>query len=98
MRLITTVFVTCAVVNLGSFEASAQPASAPFHLAEATIATIHSAFSSGQLTCARLTRLYLDRIETYNARGPALRAILTLNPKAMETASEMDRQYAANQS
>src|SRR5438874_6761145 len=37
--------------------AAAQP---PFHLEEATIFTIHSAFASGQLTCTQLTKLYLD--------------------------------------
>jgi amidase len=77
---------------------SAQQARAPFHLQEATIAGIHDAFRAGQLTCAQLTRLYLDRIEAYNLRGPALRAIIAVNPKALETAAEMDRQYRANPS
>jgi Asp-tRNA(Asn)/Glu-tRNA(Gln) amidotransferase A subunit family amidase len=45
-----------------------------------------------------LTRLYLDRIEAYNLRGPALRAVITINPKSAETAAEMDRQYKANPS
>jgi hypothetical protein len=48
------------------------------------------------LTCAQLTRLYLDRIAAYNMQGPALRAIITVNPKAMETAAEMDRSYRAS--
>jgi amidase len=77
---------------------SAQQARAPFHLQEATIAGIHDAFRAGQLTCAQLTRLYLDRIQAYNLRGPALRAIIAVNPKALETAAEMDRQYRANPS
>ncbi|MDQ5873356.1 MAG: amidase family protein, partial [Acidobacteriota bacterium] len=71
---------------------------APFHLQEVTIAGIHGAFAAGQLTCAQLTKLYLDRIEAYNLKGPALHAIITVNPKAMETAAEMDRQYRANSS
>ena len=70
----------------------------PFEFQEATIASIHSALASGELTCTQLTRMYLDRIEAYNLRGPTLRAILTVNPKAMETAAEMDRQYRANPS
>src|SRR5215471_9951960 len=75
--------------------ASAQPAPA-FHLQEATVASIHAAFASGQLTCAQLTKLYLDRIAAYNLKGPTLRSILSVNPKATETAAEMDRQYRAN--
>src|SRR5262245_792042 len=75
--------------------ALAQPAPA-FHLQEATVASIHAAFASGQLSCAQLTKLYLDRIAAYNLKGPTLRSILTVNLKAMETAAEMDRQYRAN--
>jgi amidase len=67
-----------------------------FQLQEATIASIHEAFASGALTCVQLTQLYMDRIEAYNLKGPALRAVLTVNPKALETAAEMDRLYKAS--
>jgi Asp-tRNA(Asn)/Glu-tRNA(Gln) amidotransferase A subunit family amidase len=67
-----------------------------FQLQEATIASIHEAFASGALTCVQLTKLYLDRIEAYNLRGPALRAVLTVNPQALQTAAEMDRLYQSN--
>jgi amidase len=90
--------VICAMLAIAAVPTGAQQADAPFHLQEATIAGIHAAFAAGRLTCAQLTRLYLDRIEAYNLRGPALRAIITVNPKSMETAAEMDRQYKANPS
>jgi amidase len=77
---------------------SPMPAQAQFHLQEATIASIHAAFASGSLTCTQLTKFYLDRIEAYNLKGPALHAIITVNPKAMDTAAEMDRQYRADPS
>ncbi len=48
------------------------------------------------MTCTQLTRLYLDRIEAYNLKGPSLHAIINVNPKAMETAAEMDQAYRAN--
>jgi amidase len=76
--------------------ASPVAAQGPFHLEEATIATIRTAFASGQLTCAQLTKLYLDRIDAYNLKGPSLHAIITVNSQAMATAAEMDRQYRAN--
>jgi Asp-tRNA(Asn)/Glu-tRNA(Gln) amidotransferase A subunit family amidase len=76
--------------------AAAQPARAPFRLQEATIAGVHEALAAGRLTCVALTKAYLDRIEAYNLRGPALRAVIAVNPKAMDTASELDRQYKAN--
>jgi Asp-tRNA(Asn)/Glu-tRNA(Gln) amidotransferase A subunit family amidase len=68
----------------------------PFHLQEATINSVHEAFAAGRLTCVQLTRAYLERIEAYNLRGPMLRSVLTVNPRAMETAAGMDRAYAAN--
>jgi Asp-tRNA(Asn)/Glu-tRNA(Gln) amidotransferase A subunit family amidase len=71
---------------------------APFRFQEATIASVHDALASRQLTCAQLTRLYLDRIDAYNLKGPALRAIITVNPRAMELADEMDRNYASSPS
>ena len=37
---------------------------------EPTITEIHSAMESGELTCQELVRLYLDRIEAYDRKGP----------------------------
>jgi len=71
---------------------------AEFKLQEATVASIHSAFAGGQLTCSQLTKMYLDRIDAYNLKGPALHAIITVNPKAMEVAAQMDQKYKANPS
>jgi Asp-tRNA(Asn)/Glu-tRNA(Gln) amidotransferase A subunit family amidase len=75
---------------------SANAQQGQFRFQEATIASIHSALAGGQLTCTQLTKLYLDRIAAYNMQGPALRAIITVNPKAMEIAAEMDRSYRAS--
>jgi len=93
LRLTASAAATAMAVLCVTSSAAAQ---APFHLEEATIASIRAAFASGQLTCTRLTRLYLDRIEAYNLKGPSLHAIITVNPQAMATAAEMDRQYRAN--
>src|SRR5687768_1207130 len=68
----------------------------PFRLEEATVPRFHDALARGEVTCVRLTQAYIDRIEAYNLKGPALRAILTVNPKALETAAEMDRRFRAN--
>jgi amidase len=95
MRFARVIAMTAALFGAGN-PASTQPR--PFHLEEATIAGIHAALRSGNLTCVQLTGLYLARIEAYNLKGPALRAIITVNPKALQTAAEMDRAYRANSS
>ena len=60
-------------------------------LDETTIRAIHNAFASGTLNCVQLVEHYLSRIEAYDDQGPALNAILTVNPRALDDAREMDR-------
>src|SRR5258707_2560176 len=94
VRHLIGVSVACAMLSHPASPIWAQQS--PFHLQEATIGSIHTALAAGQLTCAQLTRLYLERIAAYSTQGPALHAIITVNPKAMETAADMDRSYRAD--
>lgn len=64
-----------------------------FELEEATIDDIHSAFRSGEMTCRGLVELYLARIEAYDGNGPELNAILTINPRVLDEAEELDRSF-----
>ena len=61
-----------------------------FVLEEATIADIHQAMKQGILTCRSLTEMYLKRIEQFDQKGPALNAVILVNPRALEIADEMD--------
>ena len=47
---------------------------------EATIEGTHAALSSGRFTCVQVVRAYLNRIENYDHRGPALNSIIAINP------------------
>ena len=64
-----------------------------FVLLEATVESIHAAYASGAITCVALVEAYLARIAAYDRQGPSLRAILTVNPQALQVAAEMDRDY-----
>ena len=55
-------------------------------LDSATIADLNAAFTAGTLTAERLTQMCLARIDAYDRKGPRLRAMITVNPKALETA------------
>ena len=69
----------------------------PFRLIstrEATIADIHRALEAGDITCRELVQMYLDRIEAYDKKGPALNAIVRVNPRALERADELDREIS----
>ena len=73
---------------------SAQSARRPFRLEEATIAQIHAAFKAKTLTCRALTNAYLERIDALDKRGPALNAIILVNPQALAVADSLDTRYA----
>jgi Asp-tRNA(Asn)/Glu-tRNA(Gln) amidotransferase A subunit family amidase len=60
-------------------------------LNEASVRSIHEAIEARKVTCVQVVRHYLDRIDAYDDKGPALNAIITINPRALETAAEMDR-------
>ena len=73
-----------------------SPSTEPFNLPEATIEEIHSAYKSGQLTARRLVRMYRDRIEAYDKKGPAINAIITINLQALEKADRLDGAFKAS--
>lgn len=64
-------------------------------LDEASVRSLHAAMEARKVTCAQVVRHYLSRIETYDDRGPALHAIIAVNPHVMETAAHMDTLDAA---
>src|SRR5580765_7696277 len=61
---------------------------------ELTIAQLHTALKAGRLTCRGLVDAYLRRIDAYDKQGPAINAIVTINPDAQKQADDMDRRYA----
>src|SRR5215831_18975466 len=48
----------------------------------------------GKLTSVRLTKLYIDRIEALNKRGPGLNAVTQLNEDALKEAAQLDKERA----
>jgi amidase len=63
---------------------------------EPTIADIHAAIGSKDLTCRQLVQMYLDRIEAYDKRGPSLNAIIVVNPGALASADMLDARFASS--
>jgi amidase len=82
-------FVLAAGVMLMVVRAAGQE----FQLMEASIDEIHRGFESGKLTCHSLVQQYLDRVKAYDRQGPALNAMLYVNPKVLEQADAMDKQF-----
>ena len=81
------------VLVVGAFLVTVNAAGQQFQLMEASISDIHRAMQSGKLTCRSLAQQYLDRIKAYDQQGPALNAMLYINPKALEQADAMDKAF-----
>ena len=67
-----------------------------FNIIETTIEQVHAAYKSGELTCRHLVQMYLDRIAAYDKSGPAINAIITLNPDALKEADRLDAAYKSS--
>jgi amidase len=85
-----------AVLVIGLVLAAASPARSfeLLHYDEATIADIQAAFKAKTLTCRMLVQMYLDRIDAYDKKGPALNAIVVINPDALKVADALDAKFA----
>ena len=67
-----------------------------FEIVETTIAEIHAAYQSGALSVRQLVEAYLDRIEAFDQKGPAINSLISLNPRALEEADRLDAAYQAS--
>jgi len=64
-----------------------------FRIEEATIRELQQEMRARRLTCRELVKHYLNRIEAYDKKGPAINSLVVVNPKAMERAAELDAQF-----
>ncbi|HEY5809000.1 MAG TPA: amidase [Povalibacter sp.] len=57
-----------------------------------SITELRRELDSGQTTSVALVQAYLARIEAIDRNGPALHAVLAINPQALDQARELDRE------
>ena len=63
-----------------------------FELNEITISELQEKMKSGKYSSEQITKLYLDRIKTFDKKGPKLNAIIELNPEAIAISKMMDKE------
>jgi amidase len=68
---------------------------APFEFDEVTISALRSDIMSGKLTARMIAEKYLARIDTIDRHGPAVNAVIELNPDALAIADALDRERQA---
>ena len=67
----------------------------PFELDEVTIPQLQDGMKSGKYTAQSLLEKYLARIDEIDKRGPAVNAIIELNPDALSIAKALDQERNA---
>src|SRR5438874_5753750 len=82
--------LTAAILAL----ASAPTQTPGFDVVEKTIPELGAAMASRTVTSRRLVEAYLARIAAFDQQGPALNAMITLNPNAAAEADALDRERA----
>jgi len=89
-------FLAAATGGLAALQlpAGAQPVTR-FEHEEATLDSLAARMASGETSAVALATAYLERIERIDRAGPMLRALIELNPEALATAEERDRERAA---
>jgi amidase len=75
-------------------ESAAPPAASPqpFELDELTIADLQAGMRTGRFTARSIVDTYLRRIDSLDRQGPALRAVIEVNPEAAAIADQLDRE------
>ncbi len=98
MRLTTPKFLPVYAAMCVALPAAAQRQAASRHddvVYEASIRDLQQAMSRGTVTSVALVDAYLARIAAYDHSGPALNAIIYLNPSARADAAALDAERKA---
>jgi amidase len=92
--LMALAIAACAAVP--TIRAQSRPASRPaaarasFDVVDKSIEELQRALEAKEVTSRQLVEIYLARIEAYDKQGPALNAIVAVNPQARAAADALD--------
>ncbi|HXI44354.1 MAG TPA: amidase family protein, partial [Bryobacteraceae bacterium] len=64
----------------------------PFDLEEATTAELQAGMKASQYTARSIVEKYLARIDEIDKRGPAINAVIEINPDALAIADALDKE------
>jgi amidase len=99
--LTTLLAASCTTGSSGKKEEASQaeakdnPIAIGFELNEITISELQDKMAKGEYSSEQVTQLYLQRIAAIDKKGPALNAVIELNPDALSIAKAMDEERKA---
>ena len=88
-------YLLLVVFALATPPAPIAQAPRDFDVLEKTIPDLQAAMAAGTVTSKQLVAAYLARIKAYDHDGPGLRAMIAVNPRALDAADALDKERAA---
>jgi amidase len=73
-------------------KAAGAPAKKSFEFEEMTIRLMDEGLVAGRFTSRHICEAYIARIQEIDHKGPTLRAVIELNPDALEIADQLDKE------
>jgi amidase len=96
LAVVTLSVLVLATPRVSTAQRSSAPASQRGDIVyEASVTDLQTAMTQGRVTSVRLVDGYLARISAYDHSGPALNAIVRLNPHARADAAALDAERKA---
>jgi Asp-tRNA(Asn)/Glu-tRNA(Gln) amidotransferase A subunit family amidase len=90
----TRVSAAAAILTMSIWSIGIAQQRPAVRIDEITIDQINEALRARAFSCRALVDAYLARIAAYDKAGPALNAIVAVNPNALAIADDLDRQFA----
>ena len=88
-------YLLLVVFALATPPAPVAQAPRDFDVVEKTIPELQAAMAAGTVTSKQIVAAYLARIKAYDHDGPSLRAMIAVNPRALDAADALDKERAA---
>jgi len=85
--------VAVLLLSIGYSSLAQAQTTRPVNVMEMSIEQVHAALRSGSVTCHAVVEQYLNRIRAYDQQGPAINAMLYLNPASLEQADAFDKTF-----
>src|SRR5256885_5438695 len=81
-----------SVADASTEKTASGSAPAAFELDELTVDELQIGMTSGKYNAHSLTKKYLDRVDDIDKHGPAINAVIELNPDALSIAADLDKE------
>ncbi len=101
-RFLTNSTVILSGITLNAFfsckNAAVKPSANALNLEEITIDQLQKGYANGKFSIVDVVKGYLKRIEEIDKAGPALNALIVVNPDALKIAEALDNERLAGKS